>query len=189
MARGFTHLDYEQRLKIEKMLDEGVSKYRIADELGMDPSSIYREIKRGLRDGRYDPDYSNQKYQNNLREKGPVAKLEENKEFAEYIANMILNHSMSPKRIVETLKQDHRFSNWDISIPTIYENIDKGRIPGVTRDSLKKDYATVFSEGQICIPKWVMEQLNIKDGDRLRFEVTEDGKIVYQKEEYNGTEY
>ena len=59
MARGFTHLDYEQRLKIEKMLDEGVSKYRIADELGMDPSSIYREIKRGLRDGRYDPDYSN----------------------------------------------------------------------------------------------------------------------------------
>lgn len=73
-----------------------------------------------------------------MREKGPVAKLEENKEFAEYIANMILNHSMSPKRIVETLKQDHRFSNWDISIPTIYENIDKGRIPGVTRDSLKR---------------------------------------------------
>ncbi len=67
MARGFTHLDYEQRLKIEKMLDEGVSKYRIADELGMDPSSIYREIKRGLRDGRYDPDYSNQKYQNNYK--------------------------------------------------------------------------------------------------------------------------
>ena len=119
MARGITHLDYEQRLKIEKMLDEGVSKYRIADELGMDPSSIYREIKRGLRDGRYGPDYSYQKFQNNLREKGPVAKLEENKEFAEYIANMILNHSMRPKRIVETLKQDPRFSNWDISIPTI----------------------------------------------------------------------
>ena len=34
-----------------------------------------------------------------------------------------------------------------------------------------------------------MEQLNIKDRDRLHFEVTEDGKIVYQKEEYNGTEY
>ena len=39
MARGFTHLDYEQRLKIEKMLDERVSKYRIADDLGMAPSS------------------------------------------------------------------------------------------------------------------------------------------------------
>ena len=43
--RHFSHLNFNNRLKIEKMLKEGASQADIARALRVDPSTISRELK------------------------------------------------------------------------------------------------------------------------------------------------
>lgn len=181
MARCYVHLTYEQRLKIKQLLNLDSSKQAIADCMGVHISTIYREIARGNCNGQYDPDYAEKQYQANLKEKGHLPLLDENPELAEYIADMILLKKLSPEKIVEILKQENKFTKIPCSKETIYKNIDEGKIPGVTRDSLRKKDSRIFSNGQIIIPKWVLEKLDLKDGDELHLEVSDEGKIIYQK--------
>ena len=50
----------------------------------------------------------------------------------------------------------------------------------MTKDSLRTEASTIFSNGQICIPKWVLEALKLKDGDVLDLNLKENGEIVYK---------
>lgn len=114
---------------------------------------------------------------------GPENKLA-NETLAGYIALLILNDHLSPEKIVNIPKDTNQgFSNTPQTPTTIYNAIDKGLIPGVTRESLQTSSSKLFSDGQICIPKWVLEKLNLKDGDILDLTVTDDGKIIYQKKD------
>ena len=45
--RHFSHLTFNNRLKIEQMLKEGAKQSEIARALRVDPSTISRELKRG----------------------------------------------------------------------------------------------------------------------------------------------
>ena len=49
-GRMFSHLQWKDRLRIEKMLKEKKSKTEIARTLRVDYTTIMREIKRGLND-------------------------------------------------------------------------------------------------------------------------------------------
>lgn len=103
---------------------------------------------------------------------------------AEYISGLILEEHLSPEKIVDLLAEDDRgFPDVPQSPNTIYNAIDKGLIPNVTRESLLSNSCTVFSGGQICIPKWVLDKLEIRDGDILQLEVTENGEMIYRKAE------
>lgn len=183
MARTFTQLTYEQRVQIKQMLDQGISKRRIAETIGVHHSTVYREIERGTVNETYDPEYAEKKYQEKLAEKGKTAILDDNPQLAKEIADMILNEKLSPEKVVERLKQRKQYAKIPLSKETIYYNLDNGRIPGVTRESLRTSTSKIFSGGQICIPKWVMEEMDLKDGDILRLEVTENNEIIYKKEE------
>ena len=107
--------------------------------------------------------------------------LEENPELANYIAKLILNQKLSPEKIVNVVKENPRFSKISLTKQTIYHSIITGKIPGVTKDSLRTEASTIFSNGQICIPKWVLEALKLKDGDVLDLNLKENGEIVYKK--------
>lgn len=181
MARSYMHLTYEQRLEIKRLSDANNSKRKIAELLGIHAATVYREIDRGTLNGTYDPNYAEQQYRAKLQEKKKFSLLEENPELAEYIADCILHKKYSPEKIVEILKTETRFSKIPLSKQTIYYNIDNGNIPGVTRASLRKDTSRIFCNGQIVIPQWVLKELNLKDGDTLRFEILENGKILYSK--------
>lgn len=63
------------------MLNSGISKRAIADNIGVYHSTIYREIDRGNVNGQYDPDYAEEQYQAKLDEKGQAAILDEKPEF------------------------------------------------------------------------------------------------------------
>ena len=181
MGRTFCHLSYEQRVKIRKMLDEGESKSEIAREIGVDRTTIYREIEKGMREGAYDPTYAEGVYRGYLTEKGPKAKLEYDEMLALHIADMILNQSMSPKKIELQLKQEPEYAERCVTAQTIYFAIDKGWIPGVTRETLQVEDVVISTDGTVCIPKWVLKRLDLKIGDMMHLEVTDDGKIVYQR--------
>lgn len=184
MGKTFKHMDLEQRLKLKEMLDSGFSILEVANALGVHRSAVYREIERGSAEGGYDPYYAQSLYEGRLKKKGrPKCKLS-NKDLAEYISALILKEHLSPEKIVDLLAEDDRGFHDVPQFPnTIYNAIDKGLIPNVTRESLLSKACTVFSGGQICIPKWVLDKLDIKDGDILQLEITENGEIIYRKAE------
>lgn len=78
--KGFHHLKWEDRLKIEGALKTGGRVAEIAEMLGVCRKTIYNEIKRGLclqqKDGyifqeEYCAEVAERKYQEHLRAKGP----------------------------------------------------------------------------------------------------------------------
>lgn len=175
------HLNLEHRLKIKEMLDSGRSISNIASVLGCHRATIYKELEKGNWKGDYNPYHAQSRYELNAKKKGRSDKLSD-MSLARYISDLILKEHLSPEKIIALLADDNRgFSGVPRSSKTIYSAIDKGLIPNVTRESLLRKYSTVFNDGQICIPQWVLEKLGIKDGDVLLLEVTEANEIVYRK--------
>lgn len=183
MSKAFRYMNLEQRIKIKEMLDAGHGISEIANDLGYCYVTIYKELERcGLPED-YNPYYAQSLCEKNLKKRGRIDKLTD-VELAKYISDLILKEHLSPEKIVALLKEDSRgFPNIPHSAKTIYSAIDKGLIPNVTRETFLTDVSTVFSGGQICIPKWVLERMEIKDGDMLSFEITEANEIVYRKVE------
>ena len=181
MSKPFKQLTYEKRLEIKELLDSDtkISARAIADVIGVHHSTVSREIKKGMVDGAYNPEYAEQQAQLTRADKGRVPILEAEPELAAHIANLILTDHLSPEKIVYMIKTDSRYE--DLSVNTIYNAIDNELLPGVTRESLRSYSSTIFSGGQIVIPKWVMEQLALKDGDILQFEISDNKEIVYKK--------
>lgn len=182
MGKQHSYLSHNQRLQIKKMLEDGISIINIANSLGYHRSSIYREIERGSINGKYNPDYAEEKHKSKITTRGtqPICALSPG--LAEYIANLILNEKMSPEQIVEKLQGDERWPFIPKSATTIYKAIGNGLIPGVTYDDLNSHITTVFSNGQIHLSKWVRKALGINDGDKLTYEVAEN-KLVFSKVE------
>ena len=180
MGKTFHHLKFTQRKKIKEMLDMGIKKTEIAHSLGVHTATIYREIERGPVDGRYDPDYAENIYKRQLSEKGMQPLCIISPELAEYIAKLILDEGRSPAKIINMLQENPKYAVVPKSSATIYNAIDNGLIPGVTRENLNSDITTVFNDGQIHIAKWVRNALKIKDGDKLSFEVV-NNKIIFSK--------
>lgn len=179
MGQQYSYLSYKQRLQIKEMLDDGSSIINIANSLGYHRSSIYKEIERGSIDGKYDPDYAEEKHKSKINTRGtqPICSLYP--ELASHIADLILNENLSPEQIIIRLQNDQKWP----TIPTkttIYRAIGNGLIPGVTYDDLNSHVTTVFNNGQIHLSKWVRNALGIKDGDELTYEVVEN-KLVFYK--------
>ena len=181
MGRSYSHLSREQRQVIADSLAIGKLAKDIAVTLSLHISTVYREIERGKNPdtNKYEPEFSESKYQSNLADKGKSPRLEENKEMAAVISELILKEGLSPEQAILRLKEDGY-----TEVPTkttIYTAIDRGLIPNVTRESLYTRNATVFSDGMIHLPKWVREKLSINDGDNLLVEVDDD-KVILRKE-------
>lgn len=184
-------LTLEKRLKLKELLDANEHVTNISRVLEVSRGTVYLELKRKDPEGNYDPYYAQAHYEKLQETKGRQSMLLDkglaeyiSKAMAEYISKAILIEHLSPERIVERLSEaPHGFPAAPKSPYTIYCAIDKGLIPGVTRESLLQRTSTVFKGGQVCIPSWVREKLDIKDGDILRLEITEGGGILYKKAE------
>ena len=180
MKNGFKHLTRAQRIELKKMLDSGDKKAAIASALGVCRGTVYNEIKRGTINGRYEPDYSEKRYRQFLSEKGRDPILSLNSELADYIATLILKEHKSPEQIMNQLQSDDKFKSIFSSVNTLYNAIDRGLIPEVTRESLNPKTTTVFSDGTLHIAKWIKDSLDIKDGDVLHIEV-KNNKLIFTK--------
>lgn len=174
MARTYRRLTYEQRFQIKKMLDNGYKPLHIANVLGFHNTAIYREIALGSVNGQYNPAFAQRQSETRAANKGAPTLLSLNPELALYISGAILEEHLSPKKIVERLQKEAKYDRFPKSVRTIYSAIDKGMIPGVTRDTLKRTYSTtgtysttVFNDGQIHLPKRIRESMQIADGDEL----------------------
>ena len=117
------------------LLKTNVSKKEIADYLGVNLSTIYREIKRGAylhrntdwtETIRYSADKADYKYRQMLKEKGSQIKLGNDYEYAEYLERKIIEEKQSPKAVLGHIKKHNIHFNTTISVNTLYSYIRKG---------------------------------------------------------------
>lgn len=161
--RRYRHLTKSDRLVIETMLKDGKSKKEIAERIGVDQSTIYREEKRGqyehlnsdyTTEMRYSPDIAHQKYRENLKAKGPDLKIGNDRELADYIEGKIANDGYSPEAVLGEIRREGMEFKTSISKTTLYRYIDMGLFLSVTNKDLpvkgrrKKKYKKVRKQAR-----------------------------------------
>ncbi len=141
------HLTWNDRLKIEKALKEGMKPLKIAAILRVHNTTIYREIKRGkythlnsdlTTEERYSPDIAQKRYEENLKAKGVDLKIGNDHEFANYIEDRILKGNYSPAAVLGEIKNFGLFFATKICEKTIYNYIDKGVFLHLTNKNLPR---------------------------------------------------
>lgn len=144
--QAYKHLTKTDRLRIEKWNNEGYSKAEIAKKLRVSKPTIYRELKRGRYeklDGQtwlmiesYSADIAQQRYEEMMTHKGPDLKIGKEREWAEYIENMIIEHDYSPEAALAAAKEAG-FA-FTVSKTTLYSYIEKGIFLNLTLDKLPR---------------------------------------------------
>lgn len=140
--KKYRRIDWNDRLLIEKLYNRGRSCPQIAHILCFSPSSIYREVKRGLyphlgaettcRPFHYSAQIAQDHADFYATTKGPEIKLGNNYGFAADVAQQVM-HGISIDIIVNRKKKARE---WTVSTTTLYRYIDRGYIPGVTNKHL-----------------------------------------------------
>ena len=133
--RRFKHLTKTQRLQLETLLKVKVSVKEIAERLGVHISTIYREIKRGeymrLNGSTweyiksYSCDIAEEKYRNNLKDKGAQIKIGKDYEYANYLERRVIEDKLSPGAVLGEIKRNEIKFNTSISVNTFYKYIFK----------------------------------------------------------------
>ena len=132
--RHYKHLSKTKRLQIEAYLKIKMSVKDIAKNLNVHISTIYRELKRGECElmtsqlekyKSYSCDIAEQKYQENLKAKGPELKIGRDFELLNYIENRIVNDKLSPLAVLGEIKFKKINFKTTITVNTLYSYIDK----------------------------------------------------------------
>lgn len=177
MGRTYQCLTLEQRKIIADMLSSGASAKMISEKIGCHIASVYREIERGKNeDGVYDPYYAEalRKEKKLLGTPTPVMAIE--KDLATAVADFLIAGEGSVNDAI-TVMRSRGFSNVP-SKTTLYSSIDKGLIPGVSRETLRQNQTKMFSSGQVHIPKWMRDTLALADGDELSIKIDKERIII-----------
>ena len=147
MARRFRHLTKSDRLKIEALFNAKHKPAEIAEIIGVDRSTIYRELGRGaythlnthwIEERGYSADLAEKKYRENLKEKGTGLKIGNDIEFANYIEKKIVEDDYSPEAVLGELKAPGAEKKFSVTIcvTTLYSYIDKGIFLRLTNKNL-----------------------------------------------------
>lgn len=145
--KGSRQLTRTDRIKIEALIKAGLSKSKIAAQLGVHRSTIYNELKRGqymhrnsdyTEELRYSPDIAQEKAEENLKVRGTQLKIGNDIAYANYIEDKIVNEDYSPAAVLGELKAQGKEGNFKttICVATLYSYIDKGIFLKLTNKNL-----------------------------------------------------
>ena len=172
MGRIFRQLTITDRRKIEKMYLSGEKAKDMADTLRVNVSTIYRELKRGrymhrnsdwTETERYSADIAEEKYQENLKAKGPVLKIGKDIELANYIEEKIADDGYSPEAALLDIKRKNLTFSVTITKQTLYKYIYDGIFMRVTADNLaikrkRKSYHKIYRRAKRAAAGTSIEQ-------------------------------
>ena len=172
MGRIFRQLTITDRRKIEKMYLSGEKAKDMADTLRVNVSTIYRELKRGrymhrnsdwTETERYSADIAEEKYQENLKAKGPVLKIGKDIELANYIEEKIADDGYSPEAALLDIKRKNLTFSVTITKQTLYKYIYDGIFMRVTADNLaikrkRKSYHKIYRKAKRAAAGTSIEQ-------------------------------
>lgn len=119
--KKYNQLTQEQRYQIEALLKSGISKSKIAEIIGVDASTVYREIERNTaKRGRTAKEYvaSNAQRRTDLRHKNKPKRTLLTSKLKERITHLLQHHKWSPELISKRLNKEGGFC---VSHETIYQ--------------------------------------------------------------------
>lgn len=143
MGKNFSHLSWNDRLTISRMLDLGYSVKAICEVVGVHNTTVYRERKRCTYMKRnsdytetevYNPDGAEKAYQKKLRLKGPNLKIGNDMEYAEYLEKKV-KENFSPAAALACVELENRKFKTKICKTTFYNYI-YGRVLNLTEKDL-----------------------------------------------------
>ena len=132
---SYTKFTKSKRLKLEALYNAKVPVKKIAEELGFTVQSIYREIKRGLyshmnTDWTFTERYSADKAQEIAdyanTSKGAPLKIGNDKDFADFVETMIVEHKYSPAAVLGYIKEHNLKFKTKVCRVTLYNYIEQG---------------------------------------------------------------
>ncbi len=122
METRYQQLKPEQRNRIQRGLNEGLSIRAVARQIGRSPSTVSRELRRGLVGESYDAVQGREEAQRRRR-KG-VRKLVEGAPLTNAVTHAILQRKWSPEQVAGRLRMDYpEDKQWHVSHETIYQFI------------------------------------------------------------------
>jgi len=134
--RQFT---YQDRYYIEIELKNRTPVQKIAEKLGMNRSSVYREIKKGLCEQMdthlrksivYLADYAQQNHNTAVVKRGRKRKLQSDDAYLQAINEKVVNDKYSPEAAMHTVP-DRK-----ICVKTYYNYVHAGYLSGITENNL-----------------------------------------------------
>jgi len=141
------HILRDDRYVIERMLNARQPKGAILAVIGCTMKTLSREIKRGTwqklngTTGEYEEIYSwdvaQRKHEENGKNKGRYAKINDMPEFRVFLEEQIKKHKYSPEAALLKAREDGY--TVEISVKTLYNNIDSGEINVSRNDLLRKE--------------------------------------------------
>jgi IS30 family transposase len=145
--KKYKHIMRDDRYVIEQMLNARQEKSAIIKVVGCTFKTLDREIERGTWqrmnnktheiESVYTWDVAQRKHEEKVKNKGRYAKINDAPELREYLENKIKKEKYSPEAAL--MKAKEKGFEVEISVKTLYNNIDSGEI-GVSRsDLLRKD--------------------------------------------------
>lgn len=143
VSRKGKHLNYTERIIIEKLLKAKLSKAEIARQLERNYSTIRREVEQGMVEHLnsdlttsmvYNADRSQDIHDLNASAKGKPLKLMAGRSAVTFISYYIRVKRWSPETIAARMKE--KGMPGALCAKSIYNYIDQGWIPGVSNETL-----------------------------------------------------
>jgi len=160
--KEYKHINYVERRQIERWYNnEKKSKQEIAGLLNKSERTIRREIQRGLRRHLteewediyvYDADVAEEKYQYNLKAKGPELKIGNDYQLVEYLENGIKKERKSPEILIAEIDRKGLKFKATICAKTVRNTIKLGTVFEITAKDMiyKKEYKQKNKEKIVC---------------------------------------
>lgn len=154
-TRKDKHLNWEERIQIETLQREGLSKAQIGQRLGRPARTINRELTRGWvthRTGQYSAEerYSADRGQTvyERRMSGRTEARPVDGRLSEYLRVRIVTHRESPEVVASGMRLESL--EYAVCAKTIYNLIDRGMVPGVSNESLWEKRKRRKSRKALC---------------------------------------
>ena len=148
-GKKYKHILRDDRYVIEQMLNANQEKVEIIKVIGCSQKTLERELKRGeweyLDDRtwemkkKYSWDVAQRKHDENAKNKGRYAKINDAPILRRELEKLIKTKKYSPEAALAKIKEQGTKTELEISVKTIYNNIDSGEIGVKRRDLLRKE--------------------------------------------------
>jgi len=141
------HILEKDRYVIEQMLNAKQPEAAIIAVIGCTAKTLAREIKKGtwqrLKSETYEYesiytwDVAQRKHEEKAKNKGRYAKINDAPKLRKFLENQIKKHKYSPEAALSKAKE--KGFEVEITVKTLYNNIDSGEIGVSRKDLLRKD--------------------------------------------------
>jgi IS30 family transposase len=143
--RGYKHLTWHDRLKIDQMKREGKKQVEIAHALHVSEATISRELRRATyehlnsdltTETRYNPDGAQARYDTNKTAKGAPLKIGNDHKLAKFIEDKIADEKYSPCAVLREIINEGLQFTVTLCRATLYKYIDQEVFLRVTNKDL-----------------------------------------------------